>query len=341
MQILSSLSGLQFSAASAGYAPTNSGDVSAIASAYQVVSATATQLYAGTAYVTSVNDAPLSATRAGNAANAVQATSAWYDGTGRLISALPDEATVSSIASAYAESAASSKQDSLTFGYDAEDKISSIDGSALAGGGGGGIDSATCSAIASAYAESAVSSVSGNYLTAQAQASWSESASSSPSYIVDKPDLVDIVAGPGIVVDNPDGNTLRVSMASDYETLLYSHSSVENANTGYVYVLSEPVTNFERIRVEYWNREFQFVRCNYDFTITDSDTSTQFIASLDNSRGTDNKQIMNLALVYNSSGNLVDDNHGLYFGNGSSFTSASNRGLGVHKVYGINRTASN
>ena len=111
MQILSSLSGLQFSAASAGYAPTNSGDVSAIASAYQVVSATATQLYAGTAYVTSVNSAPISAARAGNAATASLANSAWYDGTGRLISALPDSATVSAIASSYAESAASSKLD--------------------------------------------------------------------------------------------------------------------------------------------------------------------------------------------------------------------------------------
>ena len=218
--VLSSVSGNLISAASAGYAPTNSADVSAIASAYQVVSATATQLYAGTSYVTSVNDNQLSAARAGQAANASMANSAYYDGTGRLISALPDSAAVSSIASAYAESAASSKldtsaldkwqtgdepvwaysgingipihptaadyaheadyaesadsatyaesadywldasskQDALTFGYDAEDKISSINGSAIAGGGAAGVDSATCSAIASAYAESAVSS---------------------------------------------------------------------------------------------------------------------------------------------------------------------------------------
>ena len=148
--VLSSVSGNLISAASAGFAPTNSADVSAIASAYQVVSATATQLYAGTAYVTSVNDNPLSASRAGNAANASMANSAYYDGTGRLISALPDSATVSAIASSYAESAASSKQDTLTFGYNTADQISSIDGSAL-----GGMDEAAVSAIASAYAESA------------------------------------------------------------------------------------------------------------------------------------------------------------------------------------------
>ena len=138
MQVLSSLSGLPFSAVSAGFAPTNSADVSAIASAYQVVSATATQLNAGTAYLTSVNEAPISASRAGQAANASLANSAYYDGTGRLISALPDSAAVSAIASSYAESAASGKQDELTFGYDANNRISSIDGSALAGQGGGG-----------------------------------------------------------------------------------------------------------------------------------------------------------------------------------------------------------
>lgn len=109
--VLSSVSGNLISAASAGYAPTNSADVSAIASAYQVVSSTATQLYAGTSYVTSVNETPISASRAGNAANASLANSAWYDGTGRFISALPDSATVSAIASSYAESAASSKLD--------------------------------------------------------------------------------------------------------------------------------------------------------------------------------------------------------------------------------------
>lgn len=137
-KVLTGISGNLISAASAGFAPTNSADVSAIASSYQVVSATATQLYAGTAYVTSINDAPLSAARAGNAANASLANSAWYDGTGRMLSALPDESTVSSIASAYAESAVSGKQDTLTFDWDADSAISSINGSALAGQGGGG-----------------------------------------------------------------------------------------------------------------------------------------------------------------------------------------------------------
>ena len=48
-----------------------------------------------------------------------------------------DGASASAVASAYAESAASSKQDTLSFDYD-DDKISAINGSALAGQGGGG-----------------------------------------------------------------------------------------------------------------------------------------------------------------------------------------------------------
>lgn len=121
-------------------------------SSAQVVTATATQFYAGTAYLTGVNGAPVSASRAGNATNALLASSAWYDGKGRPISALPDSATVSAIASAYSESAASSKQDTLAFAYNTANQISSINGSAL-----GGMDEAAVSGIASAYAQSAAS----------------------------------------------------------------------------------------------------------------------------------------------------------------------------------------
>ena len=326
MVIASSISGLPIYAPSAAFAPTNSANVSAIASAYQVVSSTATQLYAGTAYVTSVNDAPLSAARAGNAANASLANSAYYDGTGRLISALPDSAAVSSIASSYAESAASSKldssasssfypadnpsgfissidlsdyattayvdssisgfaynsavsgwtakQDTLTYGYNAANQISSIDGSAL-----GGMDEAAVSGIASAYAESAVSAASSNYypatsnpsgyLTAQAQASWSESASASPSYIQDKPDLVDIVAGPGIHIDNPDGNTLRVSMAADYEVTLFENASGTTTNI----VCSEKMSNFDRVRFYLYPSENTI---NSEYTTEFAGSSTIF-----------------------------------------------------------------
>ena len=277
MVIASSISGLPIYAPSAAFAPTNSGDVSAIASSYQVVSSTATQLYAGTAYVTSINDAPVSAARAGNAANASLSNSAWYDGTGRLISALPDSAAVSAIASSYVESGVSSKQDTLSFAYNTADQISSINGSAL-----GGMDEAAVSGIASAYAESAASSkadssalssyvpyssleyntasaisgINGSALAAGSTYSAGEGIDITDDVIsVEAP--VDIVAGPGIVIDNPDGNTLRVSMAQNYETVLW-------ANTGTSAVtsmsLSEDVRNFDRFRVYWlWNNGTDFV----------------------------------------------------------------------------------
>ena len=356
--VLSSVSGNLISAASAGYAPTNSADVSAIASAYQVVSATATQLYAGTSYLTGVNSAPISAERAGNAANASLATSAWYDGTGRFISALPDSAAVSSIASSYAESAVSSKQDTLSFAYNTADQISSINGSAL-----GGMDDAAVSSIASAYAEAAASSkldtsafnsgdfystsnpsgfITGVDLSNYATTGYVDSSVSSkldstafnsadfystanPSGFITGVDLspyqttadmsgyiptsmssdfqqvtgmssyvpyssigyntasaisgingsalagttysagtgiditddvisvetpVDIVAGPGIVIDNPDGNTLRVSMAQDVENVLFDSAIPSLNNT---MTLSESMFNFEYVEVYFYN----------------------------------------------------------------------------------------
>jgi hypothetical protein len=159
-QVLTSISGIPISAASAGFAPTNSGEVSAIASAYQVVSATGTQLYAGTAYVTSINSAPISASRAGNAANASMANSAYYDGTGRLISSLPDSATVSAIASSYAESAASGKLDKtaqvVTSTAGDGVYVTAINGMGISGEGGGGAQVVTATGSASATSVSGI-----------------------------------------------------------------------------------------------------------------------------------------------------------------------------------------
>ena len=170
-QVVSSISGLEIYSPSAGFAPTNSGDVSAIASAYQVVSSTATQLYAGTAFLTEVNSATVSASRAGQAANASLANSAYYDGTGRLISALPDSAAVSAIASAYQVVSSTASGSGEIFGqtsYYATEinglTLSAQEASLAAYATNAGsaaaapTNSAEVSAIASSYAESAVSS---------------------------------------------------------------------------------------------------------------------------------------------------------------------------------------
>lgn len=57
---------------------------------------------------------------------------------------------------------------------------------------------------------------------------------------------VDVVAGPGIVIDNPDGNTLRVSQAYPTDrTVLYSNGS-KDVKTA---TLSETIDNFEWLMV--------------------------------------------------------------------------------------------
>ena len=55
---------------------------------------------------------------------------------------------------------------------------------------------------------------------------------------------VDVVAGPGIVIDNPDGNTLRISAAVNYETVLYIASGSAGVASC---TLSEAASNFEYI----------------------------------------------------------------------------------------------
>ena len=68
-----------------------------------------------------------------------------------------------------------------------------------------------------------------------------------PTLQVEAP--VDIVAGPGIVIDNPDGNTLRVSQAypSD-ETVLYDDTSTYTYGRSSV-TLSESIKNFDLIKI--------------------------------------------------------------------------------------------
>lgn len=295
--------------------------------------------YATTAYVDSSVSSKLDAT----------ASSQFITSTAGLATT----ADISGFAYESSVSAWTAKQDALTFGYDTANNISSIDGSAIGGqGGGGGIDSATCSAIASAYAESAVSSVSGNYypatsnpsgyLTSQAQASWSESASASPSYIVDKPDLVDIVAGPGIVVDNPDGNTLRVSMAADYDTVLWEGSGTSGTTMN----LSETTKNFDRIRL-YAHESYRGRGLIYEHnpsTVVNNDTRSFCIMMPDCIIASDWFGWYYTQLTYDSTAatSLTNDGGNQIFMQYASRTWSTNNGryLIVDKIVGINRTAS-
>lgn len=140
--VVTGISGQYISAASAAYAPTNSGDVSAIASAYQVVSSVGDD---GTS-VTSINGMGISGQGGG-----------------------VDSATVSSIASSYAESAVSSKADSSSLSSyalsaDVSGCIDTVSANSASWGGGATGDyvetSATevsigsaCSATSNAFAQ--------------------------------------------------------------------------------------------------------------------------------------------------------------------------------------------
>lgn len=68
-----------------------------------------------------------------------------------------------------------------------------------------------------------------------------------PTLQVEAP--VDIVAGPGIAIDNPDGNTMRISQSypSD-ETVLYDDTSTYTYGRSSV-TLSESIKNFELIKI--------------------------------------------------------------------------------------------
>ncbi len=177
-----------------------------------------------------------------------------------------------------------------TYSYDAEDKISGINGSAIAGGAGG-VDSATVSAIASSYAESAASgkldaSASSSFYTTANESGFLTGVDLSPyqttadmsgymptslssdfqqvtgmsSYALssDVSATVDLVgtqsanwggsalqlsAGPGVKLEKS-GNVL---VASTDETVLWSGEKTSLSSI----TLSESYTNFDRVRF-YW-----------------------------------------------------------------------------------------
>ena len=118
--------------------------------------------------------------------------------------------TVSSIASSYAESAASSKLDTTAF--NSADFYSTSNPSGFITG----VDltpyqptSAMSAYATTAYVESGLSGKE-NVFSAGTGLEFVQSGS---DRVLQVEAPVDIVAGPGIVIDNPDGNTLRVSVA--------------------------------------------------------------------------------------------------------------------------------
>ena len=154
-----------------------------------------------------------------------------------------DEAAVSSIASAYAQSAASGKLDTTAF--NSGDFYTTANESGFITG----VDltpyqptSAMSAYATTAFVESGLSGKE-NVFSAGTGLEFVQSGS---DRVLQVEAPVDIVAGPGIVIDNPDGNTLRVSVAYPTDrTVLYNNGSVSVKTA----TLSETIDNFEWLMV--------------------------------------------------------------------------------------------
>lgn len=152
---------------------------------------------------------------------------------------------------------------------------------------------------------------------------------------------VGIVAGPGIVIDNPDGNTLRISAATNYETVLYEADSVTNNTANQIFSLNESVLNFERIRITVDNMEFQGRPCTQEYPVLNS--SSIFFTPWLNGATPPELNIPYAAYSINSDGNLVCQRRGLLYGSIDRplHTNGDNRGYCLMKVVGIHRIANN
>ena len=166
-----------------------------------------------------------------------------------------------------------------------------------------------------------------------------DTSGATPTLQVEAP--VDIVAGPGIVIDNPDGNTLRVSQATPSdETVLWSNTSGVQLSSGTTVTLSEVTTNFDRILAYHGNNDMawsvvntfpglanrmELVRYSYDgaaYIIQDGQDLTT----------TDNK-------VFSASRNI----RRLQFNTNGSFSLSTNQNttFKLFKVVGVHRIANN
>ena len=133
----------------------------------------------------------------------------------------------------YVASAVSGKQDALTFGYDASDKINAINGSAIAGGGGGSVPEGVM--VESGIKYNAVGEISGYGESAIAQ------------YGADKQWLVhdDTI----VHVTNSAQYAFGVNLSAVAQLLGIDETVLfENASGTSAFTTSEPITNFDRVR---------------------------------------------------------------------------------------------
>ena len=148
---------------------------------------------------------------------------------------------------------------------------------------------------------------------------------------------VDIVAGPGIVIDNPDGNTLRVSMDENYEVVLFeSENGVQNNIT-----LSENIENFEFVRVEWCPyTESSNWTAPYDVVITKVNGGLLHLCGAGMSNNATYQVQTNLLLACSTTSVTVSLCGTITTSQSDSHTS-SLTGYKIFKIVGIHRIANN
>ena len=149
---------------------------------------------------------------------------------------------------------------------------------------------------------------------------------------------VDIVAGPGIVIDNPDGNTLRVSQAYPTdETVLFNSATAVTSGS-----FSEAITNFEKIRV-YGNRTGSTTTNNlpaYTEVYLRDGVPTNFMLS--SALAGSNNTIYAPTMVYNLTSSAFSFAMGSILNmTAAPSVSVSQSSIGVLRVVGVHRIANN
>ena len=177
---------------------------------------------------------------------------------------------------------------------------------------------------------------------AQVNSDWD--ATSGVSEILNKPDLVDIVAGPGIVVDNPDGNTLRVSTI-DTETVLWEgdlHEKPANAVT-----LNERTYNFERIKVfvvPYYSNTVQTIsehvfELQLVYRTTQGNDSLAYISAVEKHSNVTTQNM--IYLHFNSYGTSLTLESGSKWVGGTFTEGITSYNFSIVKIVGVHRIANN
>ena len=145
-----------------------------------------------------------------------------------------------------------------------------------------------------------------------------------------------VATSAGIIGDGTTQNPLRAD-----ETVLYSANSVTNNTVGQVFPMSEPITNFDRIRIICDNMEYQNRPCMQEFPVLNSSCRFSMPMLNDNNGTSIGINIPYAIYNINSSGDLVCVARGLFYGDWNTpyHTNGDWRGYCLLKVVGINRKA--